>query len=127
MLKFDLLTFVLTIAAEVDTNKVFKVNYLERALRAADTLEYLINKVRTNSTNSGYYQRLRKWIREEHTVDRLHSLRAWLLAINARLDGRITPEERERVLNELRQVSTDYRQLSPMGHNPSLRIVLGKE
>lgn len=124
ILKFDLLTFILTMAAEVDTNTAFEENYLRRAFNSADTLEHLINLVKINSANDGYFKRLEKWTWDEHTVDRLHSLKAWLLAIQARLDGRITPEERERVSDELRRVSTDYRQLAPMNQNPSLRIVL---
>lgn len=122
ILKHDHLTYVLTMAAEVEEPKVVrKKELIRKALEQSETVKFLVRKAQERQNSDDDTKKLQKWIKENQTLDRVYTLRAWLFAIDALTDEIITPLERSKVLEEWNKVSTTYRTRYPLSRNPSLK------
>jgi len=65
-----------------------------------------------------------RWVQDEYYEDILHSIIAWLYAIEALVDGKVSSDDSTQVLQEYNKTSSNYRQRYPLKNNPSLRHVI---
>lgn len=124
VLKYDLLGFLSAMHCELLDDSLAKYREAEKGLKFVGLAFGYINLLNSKKDDDDYLQQVAAWLRKDNVEQRLKMEKAWLKAVQFRLDGVIQNFERKEINSILEKISKAYWIRNPMRKNPSLKFFI---
>lgn len=124
VLKYDLIGFLTAMYCELLDDSLSKYREAEKGLKYVDLAFSNIDVINKKKEFDDYLRHVSEWLSSDDVPQRLQVEKAWLKAVQFRLDGEIRSYECREVRDILDGLKPAYRLRNPLTKNPSLKYFL---